>query len=99
MLANLPRAERVALQIPITYHAPGDDSWFNGRVVNISETGVFFGPTELRPGTTIEVIFSMPVQVGVLASGKMACAGEVVRTTESGWAAARFDACRFLLEQ
>ena len=98
MLTTVPRAERVVLPISITYHVPGDDFWFNGRVLNISESGVLFGPTELQPGTPIEVIFSMPVQVGAMASGKMVCGGEVVRKTDAGETAARFEECRFLLE-
>jgi len=32
-----------------------------------------------------------------MASGKLVCAAEVVRTTEDGSAAARFAECRFLL--
>jgi hypothetical protein len=38
------------------------------------------------------------MQVGSMATGKQVCAAEVVRTTDSGAAAARFDECRFLLE-
>lgn len=93
-----PRAERVRLQIPITYRALGDEDWFQSRVMNISESGVLFGPTELRPGTALEVIFASPIQVGLMAPGKLVCVGEVVRTTEIGAAAARFGECRFLLD-
>ena len=77
---------------------PVDGDWRQGRVVNLSESGVLFEPTVLRPGTTVEVIFVSPVQVGSLAPGKVMCIGEVVRTTELGAAAARFEECRFLLE-
>lgn len=93
-----PRAERVRLQIPITYRAQGDEDWFQSRVVNLSESGVLFGPTELRPGTVLEVIFASPIQVGVMAPGKLVCVCEVVRTTEVGGAAVRFDECRFPLD-
>jgi len=95
---TLPRANRVALGIPIMYHRPGDDQWFHARVLNLSETGVLFAPSELQPGTPVEIILSPPVQVGGLASGKQVCAAEVVRTTEAHAVAARFDECRFLLE-
>jgi hypothetical protein len=93
-----PRAERLNLRVPITYRASGDEHWFQGRIVNISESGVLFEPTELRPGTPVELIFSTPVQVGSIASGKLLCVGEVVRTTEMGVAGARFEECRFVLE-
>jgi hypothetical protein len=92
------RAERVRLQIPINYRAQGDEDWFQSRVVNISESGVLFGPTELQPGMVLEVIFASPIQVGLMAPGKLVCSGEVVRTTEIGATAARFEECRFLLD-
>ena len=36
--------------------------------------------------------------VGSLAPGKQVCVAKVVRVTECGTAAARFEECRFLLE-
>ena len=93
-----PRAERLSLAIPISYRRTGDHLWFQSRVVNISETGVLFEPAYLTLGTPIEVIVSPPIDVGSMASGKQVCIGEVVRTTDGGGAAARFDECRFLLE-
>ena len=97
MKVIVPRAQRVALQIPITYRVAGDDAWVETRVVNISDSGVLFGAV-LEPGTPVEVIFKSPIQVGTLAPGKIVCQGEVVRVTEIGAAAARFDDCRFVLE-
>ena len=94
----VPRADRLRLQIPITYRAQGDEDWLLSRVVNLSESGVLFGPTELQPGTVVEVIISSPVSVGSRASGPYVCAGKVVRTTEIGAVAAQFEACRILLE-
>ena len=93
-----PRAERLAMQIPITYRVGGDDHWFKGRVMNMSDSGVLFGPTELARGTPLEMIFSPPVQVGTMAPGQTVCVGAVVRTTEVGVVGARFQECRFLLE-
>ena len=92
------RSERLALPIPITYRIAGDDHWIHSRVLNISDSGVLFGPTGVGLGTPLAVIFAAPVNIGTMASGKLVCAAEVVRTTEEGAAAARFDECRFLLE-
>lgn len=94
----VPRADRLRLQIPITYRAQGDDEWFLSHVVNLSESGVLFGPTELQAGTPVEVIISAPVSLGARAPGSHVCAGKVVRTTEVGTAAAQFDTWRGLLE-
>jgi hypothetical protein len=98
MKMMIPRADRVRLPLPVTYRVAGDDAWFQSRILNISESGVLFGPTELQAGMPVELIFSTPVQVGSIASGKLVCVAEVVRTTEVGTAAARFEDVRFLLE-
>jgi len=98
MWTILPRAERVALAIPILYRRPGDDEWTNAKVVNLSESGVLFGPTGLEPGAQVEVLLSPPAHVASLATGKQVCHGAVVRVTGAGTAAARFDECRFILE-
>ncbi len=98
MLTIMPRAMRVLLPIPIMYRRTGDDHWFQSYVVNMSETGVLFGPSELAAGNAVEVILSTPIQVRTFATGKQICAAEVVRVTESGAVAVRFEECRFLLE-
>ena len=98
MTTSIRRSERLAVPIPITYRIPGDDHWINSRVLNISESGVLFGPTTLSAGTPIEVMFSTPQDIGKLGSGRQVCLAEVVRTTESGDAAVRFEECRFVLD-
>ena len=98
MRVVLPRAKRMPLLIPITYRRAGEEHWLQSRVLNMSDSGVLFGPTNLEPGTSVEVIFSAPIQVGSMAPGQTICVGEVVRTTELGAAGARFEECRFLLE-
>ena len=95
---NGDRAARVDLPIPIMYRRTTDDHWFKATVVNLSESGVLFGPTDLEPGAYVELILSPPIMVGAFATGKQVCQGEVVRTTEVGTVALRFDECRFLLE-
>ena len=65
---------------------------------NLSELGVLFGPAELQPGAEVEVILSPPIQVGSMAKGKQVCVAQIVRATNGGAAAARFEECRFLLE-
>jgi hypothetical protein len=98
MSLHLPRADRLRLAIPITYREPGDEEWFVSHVVNVSESGVLFGPTGLRPGVAVEVIITPPVQLGTRVAGPHKCGGTVVRTTETGAAAARLDTWMDLLE-
>jgi hypothetical protein len=92
------RARRIALPISIMYRRAGEEDWHPSKVVNLSESGVLFGPTELTPGTSVEVILSPPMQVGSLPTGKQVCSAEVVRATDVGAVAAKFEECRFLLE-
>lgn len=94
----VPRADRLQLRLSITYRAQGDEEWLLSRVVNLSESGVLFGPTGLSPGAVVEVIISPPVPVGARAPGPHVCAGKVVRTTEMGDVAAQFETWRVLLE-
>ena len=94
----MPRANRIALRVPIAYRVAGEEEWFQGRMLNISESGVMFGPTGLQRGKRVEVIFSTPIPVESIAPGKLICFAEVVRTTPTGLAAARFHEWRFLLE-
>ena|SRR6185436_10111015 len=90
------RSERIAFPIPIQYRRPGDADWCSSTVVNLSDSGVLFGPTELEPGTFVELALSPPIQVGWLAPGKQVRAGEVVRV-DGGSAAVRLGECRFSL--
>lgn len=98
MTALTPRADRMALSIPIAYRRVGDEHWFQSRVVNLSESGILFGPTELEPGAAVEVVVAPPVHVGSLVSGKQLCAARVVRSTHVGAVAVRVNACRFMLD-
>jgi hypothetical protein len=90
------RSERVAFPIPVRYRRPGDTEWYASTVVNLSDSGVLFGPTELAPGTFVELALSPPIRVGWLASGRHFCAGEVVRAVGHA-VAVKLGECRFSL--
>jgi hypothetical protein len=93
-----PRASRVPLDAPVRYRVANHEEWFQSQVVNVSESGVLFGPTDLMEGTHIELILSIPRTIDTLPAGQLFCVGEVVRTTDTGAAAAVFHERRFLLE-
>jgi PilZ domain-containing protein len=98
MRAIVPRADRVLIPISLTYRVAGDDHWLHGRVANLSESGVLFGPSELQPGVRLELIISSPIPVRTMAPGRMVCMARVVRTTEAGATGALFETCRFVVE-
>jgi hypothetical protein len=93
-----PRARRIVLTIPIRYRIAGDERWLESRMLNVSESGMLFSPTRLRPGAHLEVTFVVPADIASFGAGKVFCVGETVRITEWGAAGVRFDECRFLLE-
>lgn len=97
MVPHVRRSPRVSVDLPILYRRAQDDHWFQANVLNISESGVLFSPSELELGTSVEVILSPPRPMAGFAPGKQVCVAEVVRTTAVA-AAVRFEECRFLLE-
>ena len=88
------RSERVAFPIPIQYRRPGDATWSSSTVVNLSDSGVLFGPTQLEPGTFVELALSPAIRGGWLAPARQVCAGEVVRAVGHA-VAVRLGECRF----
>ena len=94
----IPRAQRLQLPIPVMYRRPDDRDWLSAKVMNLSESGALLAPSELAPGTPIELVVSPPIQVGSFPMGRQLCMAEVVRTADMGAVAVRFKECRFLLE-
>jgi hypothetical protein len=90
MPTNNPRAERLSFPISILYRRQGSEDWFPSRVMNLSDSGVLFGPTELPLGASLEIILTPPIQSSWLGQGKQVCTAEVVRATDGGAVAARF---------
>ena len=92
----IQRSERIAFPIPIQYRRPGDADWCSSTVVNLSDSGVLFGPSELTPGTFVELAFPPPIRAGWLAPDKQIRGGEVVRV-DGRSVAVRLGDCRFSL--
>jgi hypothetical protein len=88
----------MTMTVPVRYRPIGAECWLECRMMNVSESGVLFGPSHVDVGTRVEVIFSTPVDIASLAAGTVFCVGEAVRVTSSQAAAVRFDECRFFLQ-
>jgi len=89
-----PRADRLSFPIPILYRRKGDEHWFTSKVMNLSDSGVLFGPTELPLGSSVEIMLTPPIGSGWLGQGKQVCTAQIVRATEGGAVAARFSGRR-----
>ena len=69
MRTYIPRASRIELQIPVRYRVTNGQDWLQTNVVNMSESGILFGPTSLHEGTEIEMIVSIPKSIRDLPAG------------------------------
>jgi hypothetical protein len=72
------RAQRFSVRVPMRYRSVGEAHWRDGRIENISRTGVLFQTEQvLPPDTPLEMSFVLPL--GGAAPGVF-CRGRVVRT-------------------
>jgi hypothetical protein len=78
------RAKRFPLHLPVRYRKPHSPTWFDGRTVNISYSGVLFSAQyPLQPKTRVELRFELPVAPLGEAPAKVVGKGVVVRVEES----------------
>jgi len=73
--AQINRAPRFPLKVPIHYRKSGMLNWHDGRTLNISRSGVLFHTDEnLKTDLTLEIRISLPQNT------TLACQGTVIRT-------------------
>jgi len=85
-LLERPRAARYEMAAPLMYRQAGEDSWHEGRTVNVSSSGVLFEcPAPALPtGTRVEFLLVLP-NLGLRESSRVQCRGAIVRH-ERRWA-------------
>lgn len=75
------RAPRFPVHVPVRYRSVGGTGWSEGRMENISRSGVFFWTTHLLAvETPLELLFALPL--GDMAPG-IVCRGRIVRTVSA----------------
>ena len=75
------RAQRFAIQMLLRYQKVGGEAWFEGRIENISRSGVLFRTEHvLEPRTAVRMSFNLPVSIGDDGPSEVFCRGSVVRT-------------------
>ena len=75
------RATRFTIPMSLRYRRSGDAAWHNGKVQNISRSGVLFAAEEIMDvNTRIELTFELPIKLGGEKSAQVHCTGQVVRT-------------------
>ena len=74
------RAPRFAIRTSLSYRETGQTSWRQGRIENISRSGLLFrGEHALEPKTAVEMRFVLPVEVLGESAAEVVCEGTVVR--------------------
>jgi hypothetical protein len=76
------RAPRLPLDLQVRYRPVGAARWHEGRVENISRSGVLFRATDLVDvDAPVEIILLLPVPP---CTGAIVCRGRIVRTILPG---------------
>ena len=79
------RAQRFTVHVPMRYRSVGEAQWRDGRIENISRTGVLFLTEQaLAVDTQLEMSFVLPLG---RATAGLVCRGRVVRAVPRSAAA------------
>jgi len=80
----VPRARRLKLDAPVRYRINKSNTWHEGTIENISQTGVFFhGPQQLPLNALLEMVFEMPEEISGQKNSNVLCQGRVMRSKET----------------
>jgi len=78
-----PRARRLKLDAALRYRVNGSSTWYEGRIENLSQSGLLFrGPRQLPVNALIEMVFEMPKEISGQKNCDVLCQGRVVRSAD-----------------
>jgi hypothetical protein len=79
----VPRARRLKLNTAARYRCKNLGTWSEGRLENLSQSGVLLrGPQAFPDNTVIEMVFEMPEEISGQENSAVLCQGRVVRSKE-----------------
>ncbi len=79
--AKSERARRYAIPLPVRYRPNGYESWYEGRIENISESGLLFeADRAIAIDTPVEIRFVLPATMPDEQPAELVCRGKIVRT-------------------
>ena len=86
----IPRARRLKLDAALRYRVNGSSTWYEGRIENLSQSGLLFrGPRQLPVNALIELVFEMPKEISGQKNRDVVCQGRVVRSADNQGRAAQ----------
>lgn len=78
----LPRATRYEIVTPLSYRLRGESAWREGLLKNFSISGMLIAAEQtLDIGTSIEMRFTLPIELKGAPAADVFCRGYVVRST------------------
>ena len=78
-----PRARRLKLDAALRYRVHGSSTWYEGRIENLSQSGLLFrGPRQLPVNALIEMVFEMPEEISGQKNRSVLCQGRVIRSND-----------------
>jgi hypothetical protein len=76
----VPRARRLKFQTSLRYRAKGQTFWHEGKIENLSQSGLLFKCAEsLPPDTPVEMIFEMPEEISGQKNSSVQGHGRLIR--------------------
>jgi hypothetical protein len=80
----MPRARRLRSDLPLRYRGKNLSTWYEGKIQNISQSGVLFeGPQQLPANALVELIFEMPEEISGQKNRNVLCQGRLIRITSA----------------
>ena len=80
---EFPRATRYEIVTPLWYRVRGETTWREGLLKNFSISGMLIAAKEsLDVGTSIEMRFTLPIELKGSCAADVFCRGYVVRSTK-----------------
>jgi PilZ domain len=80
----MPRARRLKLSLPIRYRGKNLSTWYEGTVLNISQSGLMFsGNQQLPANALVEMIFEMPEEISGQKNSNVLCQGRLIRVKDA----------------
>ena len=79
-----PRARRFQVSIKMEFRRKGWETWLDGEITNISQSGVLFSATaqtHLPRHAAIEMMFEMPSEISGQPHSRVLCDAYIVRDT------------------
>jgi hypothetical protein len=82
--AWMPRARRLRSSLPVRYRGKNLSTWYEGKIQNISQSGVMFhGPQPLPANALVEMIFEMPEEISGQKNSNVLCQGRLIRIKDA----------------